>query len=208
MNETRLAVFCADIGSIKKGNFGWSLLCGGRKGSGDSIHELVHEVVACLTAGHKVALGFECPLWVPVPQDPKGLTAGRAVAAGLTETAWILREIRRRLTDEGISPPSAFLDWLEFANANTGLFLWEAFVAGNAKAVDLDAKTDAHATDAMIACQEFVARLPNLVSKSHNKPSHPIRSLIGAAMLWSGWSKDLSLLREKCLIFKPAGTLI
>ena len=197
-------------------------MCGGRKGSGDSIHELVHEVVACLTAGHKVALGFECPLWVPVPQDPKGLTAGRAVdgnkpwsaaagtsalAAGLTETAWILREIRRRLTDEGISPPSAFLDWLEFANANTGLFLWEAFVTGDAKAANLDASTNAHAADAMIACKEFLAHLPDLASKGYSEPSHPIRSLIGAALLWSDWSRDLSLLRNKCLVVKPMRTI-
>ena len=221
MNSTRLAVACADIGSIKKQNFGWASLCGDREGSGNSIHKLAHEIAAFLAEGHKVALGFECPLWVPVPEDPARLTAGRAVdgnrpwsagagtgvlATGLTETAWILREIHRQLTDDGISPPQAFLGWSKFADANTGLFLWEAFVTGDAKAANSDASTDVHAADAMIACKEFVARLPNLTSKDLSESSHPVRSLIGAALLWSDWSRDLSLLRDKCLVVKPVRT--
>jgi len=215
-----VVVACADIGSIKKNNFGWAIiLCGEQRRSGQSIHGLVDEVTASLSAGNKVALGFECPLWVPVPEDPEELTTGRAVdgnkpwsagagasalAAGLTETAWILREIRWRLTDRGISPPLAFLDWSQFAKVNTGLFLWEAFVTGAAKAPNLGANTaDMHVADAMIACKEFVAHLSNPASKSYSESPHPIRSLIGAAMLWSGWSKDLSLLRDECLVVKP-----
>lgn len=86
-------------------------------------------------AGVKVARGFECPLWVPVPDDPSGLTAGRAadgnrawsagagasaLAAGLTETAWILRQISLGLRDRRASLPSAYLEWREFARADTG----------------------------------------------------------------------------------------
>ena len=79
MNAEGLAIYCADIGSIKRGNFGWAVVHGGEQRGGKKIGELVEDVVGSLAAGIKVALGFECPLWVPVPDEPRGLTAGRAV---------------------------------------------------------------------------------------------------------------------------------
>ena len=219
MNADGLAICCADIGSVRNHNFGWASVRGDRHRGGKEIGGLVEEVVRSLAAGVKVALGFECPLWVPVPDDPTGLTAGRAVdgnkpwsagagagalAAGLTETAWILREVRRGLGDKGASQPSAYLDWNEFAGAETGIFLWEAFVTGAAKAAG--AEEDGHTADARIACEEFAARLPDPTSGSVDEPAHAVRSLIGAAVLWSGWSEDLDLLRTKCLVVKPKGT--
>ena len=145
VNAEGVAICCADIGSIKNDNFGWAVVHGDRHGGGKAIGGLVEEVVGSLAAGVKVALGFECPLWVPVTDDPSGLTAGRAVdgnrawsagpgpsvlATGLTETAWILRETRRGLEEQGASLPPAYLDWDEFTGATTGIFLWEAFVTG------------------------------------------------------------------------------
>lgn len=74
-----LAIYCADIGSIRKDNFGWAVVDGDGQRGGTVIGELVDAVVGSLAAGVKVALGFECPLWVPVPDDASGLTAGRTV---------------------------------------------------------------------------------------------------------------------------------
>jgi hypothetical protein len=37
----------------------------------------VDAIAADLNAGHHVALGFECPLFVPVSEDPNGLTSAR-----------------------------------------------------------------------------------------------------------------------------------
>lgn len=219
MNTEGLAVACADIGSIMKSNFGWGFVCGDQQRSGETVDELVHEVVASLAAEVKVALGFECPLWVPVPEDPLKLTAGRvvdgnkpwsagagasALVTGLTETAWILREIRRRLKGRGLSLPQAYLDWQNFTAAHSGIFLWEAFVTGGAKAVHIDSGMGEHVADALIACKEFTARLPNPAAKSCSEPKQPVRSLIGAAMLWSGWSEDLTLLGAKSLVVKPS----
>ena len=145
----RLAIYCADIGSIKRGNFGWAAVDGDQQGDGDDIDDLVDDLVRSLSAGTKVALGFECPLWVPVSQEPQGLTKGRAVdgnkpwsagagasalSAGLTETAWILSQTRQRLAERGVALPRPYLHWDEFNEADTGLFLWEAFVTGAAKA--------------------------------------------------------------------------
>ena len=220
MNAEGLAICCADIGSIKNHNFGWASVRGDTRRGGKAIGGLVDEVVGRLAAGGKVALGFECPLWVPVPDDPSGLTAGRAVdgnkpwsagagagalAAGLTETAWILREIGRGLEDTGAMLPPAYVDWEGFTGAATGIFLWEAFVTGAAKGAGA-AGEDGHIADAQTACEEFAARLPDPTSKSVDEPPHAARSLIGAALLWSGWSEDVDLLRARCLVVKPTGT--
>ena len=220
MNAEGLAIYCADIGSIKRDNFGWAVVHGDRQRGGKEIGELVDDVVGSLAAGIKVALGFECPLWVPVPGDPSGLTAGRvvdgnkpwsagagasALATGLTETGWILRDIRRRLRDGGVSPPSTHLDWQDFTGTDMGIFLWEAFVTGEAKATGTDADKGGHVADALTACREFASRLPDPGTGSPCEPGHAVRSLIGAAVLWSGWSEDLGLLRARCLVVKPTG---
>ncbi|MCY3597620.1 MAG: hypothetical protein OXG71_09345 [Rhodospirillales bacterium] len=220
MKADELAIYCADIGAIKHGNFGWAVVRGDSERSGKAIGGLVDDVVGSLAAGVKVALGFECPLWVPVPDDPDGLTAGRAVdgnrawsagpgasalATGLTESAWILREVRVGLRDRGTAQPRAHLDWQEFAGSDTGIFLWEAFVTGAAKAVDMG--KDGHMADALTACKAFVARLPDPRAGSVCEPAHAARSLVGAAVLWAGWSGNLDLLRARCLVVKPAGTI-
>ena len=138
MDAERLAIYCADVGSIQKGNFGWAVVHGGEQRCGNSIGELVEGVAGSLAAGVKVALGFECPLWVPVSEDPLALTAGRKVdgdrpwsagagasvlATGLTETAWILGQVRRCLTKGGVPLPSVCLDWHEFVGSDALMLL-------------------------------------------------------------------------------------
>ena len=142
------AIYCADIGSIKRGNFGWAAVDHTKQYDGTDISGLVDNVVDVLCAGRKVALGFECPLWVPVAADPQDLTSGRvvdgnkpwsaaagasAMAAGLTETAWILLHIVQRLRERGRAVPRPYLRWDESARSDLGVFLWEAFVTGDAK---------------------------------------------------------------------------
>ena len=126
--------------------------------------ELVDEAGADLNSGLPVALGFECPLWIDLPEDAGELTSARngegdrawsagagcgALATGLAETAWILRGLR------ALAPSAqAFLRWKEFVEAKSGIFLWEAFVAGKAK-------TDTHEGDAKKAADAFLELLPN-----------------------------------------------
>lgn len=213
-----LAIYCADIGSIRNSNFGWAGMLGEQQCEGTEIGVLVQDLRDKLVTGVKVALGFECPLWVPVPDDPSALTGGRAVdgnrpwsaaagasalAAGLTETVWILSKLHRGLTKRGVSSPRVHLDWDEFAGSDEGLFLWEAFVAGKAKP-EFRGTEGSHIADALAACREFRGRLPQPAEGCTSEPSHAARSLIGAAVLWSGWSTDLGLLRAKCLVIKPA----
>lgn len=105
-------IYAADIGSIKSRNFGWARLdpeqgsAQVERNDGIEIADLVDAVAHDLDAGARgVALGFECPLFVPLPDDPFQLGAARigegnrpfsggpgtaALVTGLVETAWIL----------------------------------------------------------------------------------------------------------------------
>lgn len=207
MND--LVVYCADIGSVKAKRFGWARLCreeieSERRDRG-SILDLVAAVVEDLQRGNRVALGFECPLFIPLPGDPNDLTAARrgefdrpwsagagaaCLTTGLTETVWILERIRAAL----VQAPSAHLEWKTFQEAATGLFLWEAFVTKTAK-------RNSHQSDAEAAVKHFDSLLPD-IDESNAISSTRVRSLIGAAILQAGWSTDLSLLGSPCIVLR------
>ena len=193
-----VAIYCADIGSVQKGNFGWARVCGDEPAPallrGSEINSLCDAVVGDLTRHVPVALGFECPLFVPISADARFLTRARpgegnrawcagggagALATGLTETVWILDRIKKG------APPSssAFLSWKEFEVADSGLFLWEAFVTNKAK-------RGTHHEDAEAAVMCFLSCLPDV--EAHNAVTGDcVRSLIGAALLQTGWSTNL-----------------
>jgi hypothetical protein len=76
-----LQVFCADVGSIARDSFAWAR----RIPSADDealhqperIESLVTSVVNVLRDGEPVALGFEAPLFPPVPKIPARLEKAR-----------------------------------------------------------------------------------------------------------------------------------
>lgn len=202
-----LRVYCADVGSIKRKKFGWARnisspskleLC-------SDIESFAHEITSELNAGFPVAVGFECPLFVPIREDPQKVLDGRngdgnrswsaaagtaAIAAGMVELIWVLREIRSGLNRD----ISAFLDWSRFQQANQGLFIWEAFVSGKAKG-------ESHCEDAAIAVATFCAALPD--PTTHNDVhENNVFSLAGSALLRAGWSDDPDLLKKPCLVIK------
>jgi len=206
-------IFCADIGSIANGRFGWARGAADtgieRHRGGTEIVELVDGLADDLADGPGVALGFECPLFVPVPKQPLRLGMARpgernrswsagagagAMATGIVQVAWILSELRRR-------QPAAkpHLDWAEFAAAGRGLFVWEAFVTASAKAAT-------HVDDATIAVATFRDCLPDPTARNAVTAERPL-SLLGAALLWSGWSSDAGLLHTPCLVIKATSHL-
>ena len=201
-----IVICCADIGSIKERKFGWASDPIARNRNAGRIDELSSFVVEMLGMDRRVALGFECPLWVPIPDEPSKLGSKRSdegkypwaagagastLAIGLAEIAWILIEIRRQAP--GVA---AFLDWKDFERAHDGLFVWEAFVAG-------EVKTDSHEGDAQIAVDAFKEALPDPRQRNALVPGRRTLSLIGGALLWSGWLKDLELLSEPCIVIRP-----
>ena len=203
-----IVICCADIGSIRspKPKFGWASYPVAKSRNSRSIEELSSFVIEVLRSGSRVALGFECPLWVPVPDEPSELGSKRddehdrawsatggafTLTTGLVQVAWILSQIRRQAV--GVE---AFLDWADFERAPGGLFIWEAFVSG-------EAKTGSHEGDARAAVDAFKDALPDPRLRSALTPGRRTRSLIGGALLWSGWSRDLALLSEPCIVIKP-----
>jgi hypothetical protein len=83
-------IYAADIGSVAAGNFGWARLDPEQnstqveRNDGTEIAELVDAVADDLDLGARgVALGFECPLFVPVPEDPRRLGSALRASRGL-----------------------------------------------------------------------------------------------------------------------------
>lgn len=207
-----MIICCADIGSVEKGNFGWASLAvesDQEARSGSDIRAFSDFVGRTLAAGDKVALGFECPLWVPVADEPRRLTAARdgegnrawsagagagSLATGLTEVAWILDRIRRESGDVRV-----FLGWKPFQRAEHGLFVWEALVTAKGK-------THSHESDARVAVEAFQNALPDPTTRNALRSTSRTRSLIGAALLWAGWSKEIGLLNRPCVVIRSART--
>jgi len=208
-----LIIHCADIGSVAKGNFGWARFDCAEQPTctiGQDIRAFAATIATDLNSGHPVALGFECPLFIPVPDDPARLTSARdgegnrswsagagagSLATGLSETVWILTQVRQQLTSQA---PVHFR-WSPFQQSGVGLFVWEAFVSG-------DAKSDTHHGDAEFAVNQFFTSLPN--PESYNAITcGNARSLIGAAVLQSGLSGDLTLLHQQCLVIRVADSI-
>jgi hypothetical protein len=75
-------IYCADIGSVPNRRFGWARsdtrddTIESHRG-GTEIIDLVDTVAADIAGGQAVALGFECPLFVPVPEQALRLGAAR-----------------------------------------------------------------------------------------------------------------------------------
>ena len=91
---------------------------------------------------------------------------------------------------------SVYLDWEAFVRAGSGLFLWEAFVTDRAKAAT-------HVDDATIAVACFLDALPDPREANAVEVERPL-SLIGAAAAWAGWSDELDILRQPCLVLKAS----
>ena len=203
-----LAIYCADIGSVAKGNFGWARLNCVETPTcivGQDIRDFTDYIADDLNSNHPVALGFECPLFIPIPDDPEFLSSARegernrawsavagagSLVTGLSETVWILTQIQQKL----LADIPIHLRWSPFQQSNVGLFFWEAFVTG-------DFKAGTHIGDAEIAVNQFYKYLRD--PEAHNAiKSSNVRSLIGAALLQSGLTDELSLLNKPCLVIR------
>lgn len=198
-----LEIVCADIGSVASNNFGWFA---NTAASGTTPSSLANYVACVLNEERPVALGFECPLFVPLRSDEQTLTKARpgehnrawsagagcgALATGLVQVTWILHAIRSQLTVSAQFHSS----WEAFSSAESGIFIWEAFVSGRSK-------RDDHVADAACAVEAFTAAMPCPPKKNAIQPDSPVHSLLGAALLRTGWSVDLALLSAPALVIK------
>ena len=100
-------IYCVDVGSIKNNNFGWAKLSlsSEQVETGSDIGELAENISNSLDSGVQISLGFECPLFVPVRDEPVKVNGARkgegnrawssgagisAMGTGLVEALWII----------------------------------------------------------------------------------------------------------------------
>jgi len=205
-----LKTYCADVGSISGQKFGWAAKSSGWEESGSSIEELGSSVARDLEAGSPVALGFECPLFVPFVADPSRLGSARggegsrpwsahagatSLTTGLVQVAWLLGRIQQ-LTNQR---HRAFLNWTDFSVEYRGLFIWEAFVSASAK-------RQSHIDDARAAVEAFIEALPD--PRSCLQCGDGVYSLVGAALLRTGWATDIEVLSQPCLVIRATARAV
>ncbi|MCZ7645593.1 MAG: hypothetical protein M5U26_09955 [Planctomycetota bacterium] len=213
------SVYCADVGRVApqpaKNKFawtGWRASAAGREVlSGRYPEELAEAVTADLGRGTKVALGFECPLFVPLDADHYSITKGRAgegrrpwsagggasaLAAGLAEVTWILLRIKEQMIRKNWSAPPVYLEAEEFQTTSRGLLLWEAFLSEQPEEI-------ADAQIAERAVYAFSSAWPNLdAGDPFAAEERPVFSVAGAAILRAGFSDDVGLLFRKGVAVK------
>ena len=204
-------VWVADVGSVAKNRFGWCRAPSRQERDwsvGPRIDAFAQGIADDLSRGDKVALGFECPLFVPVAKadQPEELTSARegddgrawsaawgttVLAVGLAECVWVFERIRELARQ----PVQCTFDWDEFTSGEANLFIWEAFVSKGKKGAS-------HVDDARIAAREFWSNHPR-ISEANAVNAHDPYSLAGAGLLRSGLTRDLRVLFRPCIVIKP-----
>jgi len=196
----------------KDPTFAWARLLpneGSKSVQGSSdIQQLIKRLELDIEGGYSVALGFEAPLFIPIPEDSEDLSKGRdgegnrsfasrvgltVCALGIHQSAWILKRLHESSSckceftlDLQCWPPSGH---------RPVLFCWEAFISGGAH-------SDQHLRDAATAVVFFVDNEQSLQKANAVRVENTI-SLIGAVALWSGWTSDLHYLHRPTLVLKP-----
>ena len=203
-------VYACDIGSVKSGSFAWARNTSiqATPVASTEIDDLISSIIRDAEAGFSIALGFEAPLFLPVPENSDKLNTGREKEANrsmfappgaavttmaVQQTAWILKQLH--------SPLSHLLymsrDWrAPWRVLPQKLFVWEAFVSAAAH-------SDTHERDAATAVQYFLEKEDNLDDANAIPTCDNPLSLIAAAGLWSGWLRDKAVLHSPCLVLRP-----
>jgi hypothetical protein len=75
------------------------------------------------------------------------------------------------------------------------LFVWEAFVSGTSK-------RDGHIADATCAVDAFKAAMPNIAIANAVIPDSPVHSLIGGALIRTGWTNDPTVLSTASIVIR------
>ncbi len=211
-------IYGVDVGSTRQmpSRFAWTRIDPDEDeripAGNSSIKSLCRSLVDDLQASWSVALGFEAPLFIPVPTCADELSTGRdnerdrsclapvggyAATLGLHQAAYILKYVAaqqgdsvRFTVDPHAWPP----------RGDPVLFCWEAFVSGNAKR---KGGPRPHLRDAATATMEFLKHENSLGCLPDAVTAERPLSLIGAAAVWSGLAKDRDLIREPTVVVRP-----
>lgn len=204
-------VAVVDIGKPGK-NLGWAI-DGPTTSDGTDLDKCVEHLAAALRDG-PLALGFEAPMFVPVRDDPATLTKARngesgkgipsrpfsagpgptVLVTGLVVVPYILKHLRDEVPEATATfDPCAPL-------SNKRVLFFEAFVTNQQKTTDAR-----HVEDAKLAIKEFRKEMQS--PKSFKSAVFETQSfnLLGAMLLYAGWTTDLKFLSDPVWVVKPRG---
>jgi hypothetical protein len=204
-----MVVAVVDVGKLS--NVGWWRIAENQQsGGGTDLDVLVAALVDDLESGHRVALGFEAPLFIPRPSTAAGLGKSRrgegrfpwcvragatALAFGIQQASYVMDQLARGLGQ----PISAGLDVAQFLHGGLDLVLWEAFVSLESKD---PIAPDPHVADARAAAEEFQRRASTGGIESDIADTD-VLNLVAAPLIASGLTTDVSLLGSACTVVKP-----
>lgn len=201
--KEKCVIGAVDVGSPR--NIGWAVLDGVRSEHGTNLDDFV-ECFSNRSKGRPSALGFEAPLFVPHNRPLSKLTGQRngengrpwSAGAGATVTTIGLVVVNHVLREMlALDPERQFiLDWERWPESDKTL-VFEAFVSG-----DNHAGPGEHWKDAFNAANGFAKAIGNL-NEQNAVVEGDVFSLVGACLLRTCWSNDLSLLQQSCLVIRP-----
>ena len=171
------------------------------------INKLADAIRADLQSGLSISLGFEAPLFIPIPSNAGNLSrarcgekdrpwsaqAGLAVATlAVHQVAWLLKDLSdlKRMCLLSTEPE----DWPPKDNRQI-LYCWEAFVSGAAH-------SEEHLRDAATAAKYFLVHENTLLSANAVSANDSL-SLFHSAAIWAGWLDDVRSLTKQLLVLRP-----
>lgn len=206
-----VVVFACDVGSTRRGNFGWARVVQESGGfsvkKGKWIDGCVQAMLGDVREGRSLALGMECPLFIPVPNESKDLSRGRkgegnrscfapvggyVATLGLHQLAFILKKMLG-------CEMALVLEAERWVNERKSVLLWEAFVSGKVHSKD-------HCRDAATAATAFMRKFLSGKLSTDVPTEEPgeVLSLVGCALLWAGWPGQVDFLRKPVLVVRPS----
>jgi hypothetical protein len=208
-----IAVGVIDVGSPRSGKLGWALLTPNLNAATGTDLDAFVDLVGTTGREWPLAIGFEAPLFIPTRAKALDVLTGRAgegsrpwsagagaavTAASLAITSYTLMGLRRALPLS-----TASTDWTRPPDQRGHTLFFEAFVSGAAKDREQTRTANSHTYDALIAAE--AARDLFLGADEYRSAiaDTEVFSLLGAALLRTGWTTDLGVLSAPCFVVRP-----
>jgi hypothetical protein len=199
-----LHIAVIDIGKLS--NLGWAVEGPTVNQSGTDIDLFIDALARAINVG-PLALGFEAPMFVPYGRERSGLDKARegegdrafsasvgasVLTKGLVIVPYILEQLRHRAKS---ARPT--FKWRE-PLSDGDLLLFEAFVTHVGKSAG-------HEECARLAIRQFPREWDERAAfKSAISDPHTL-NLLGAMILRVGWTNELTMLSEPCLVVRHKG---
>ncbi len=208
-------IACVDVGSPKAGSVGWAIRDKDTVQTGQDLYGLMDALMPAIQRHRKMALGFECPLYIPLRESPKEMTkcrrgerlawstgAGATVLSiGLAQVHWVLTE----LIKHGMPKNRGTTQWASWSEGDSTLLLWEAYITQNDGIeipVDGIRGNTAHERDAAAGTWAMWHKLQREPVLSSDFGDEKVLSLIGMQLLATDQSKNTELLYAPCVVLK------